>query len=137
MLVLLVCSSSMITTKFVPSLWASAILSNRFCLSPSFSALFPRLVTSSQFTKVMLPGVKPVSKEYNKFLVSLCGVMRSICSLLCSSKSPLPGHSQTNAVLLSVLFKYSSIYLIRIIVFPAPVGALTVITFLLSRSTVF
>ena len=134
--VLFRCSSSIITTNSVPSLCASAIFSNKLERSLSFNAVFPFFVTSSQLIKVTLPGSNPAIIEYIRFLVSICGAKSSILSLLCSSRFPFPGHSHTNAVFLLVFFRNASTYLIRMIVFPAPVGAFTVITCLLLVSTV-
>ena len=117
------CSSSMMTIKFIFFLCASAIRSKRFLRSLSLMAVLPRLVTSSQFMKVVLSGSNPFCKASNKFCVFLCGATEIIFLRLCSSRSPLPGHNQITAVLEFTLLKYSSTYPIRIIVLPAPVGA--------------
>ena len=107
--VLLECSSSIITINVVPLLWASAMRSYKFLRSLSRIAVFPLFVTSSQLINVVLSAAKPFKSASKRFCVLRCGANFCILLRLCSSKSPLPGHSQIKAVLLSTLQRYSSI----------------------------
>ncbi len=129
--VLLECSSSIITIKEMRSRWAAAMRSNRFFRSLSRMAVLPFFVTSSQLMKVVVPRPKPEVNASNRFCVTRCGANFRILSRLCSSRSPLPGHSQMNATSSDTLVRYSSIKSIRIIVLPEPVGDLTMMVCLL------
>ena len=132
--VLLECSSSMITINSVPARCASAMRSKRFLRSLSRIAVLPFLVTNSQLMKVVLSASNPAVRASNKFCVRRCGANLRIFWRLCSSRSPLPGHSQMNAVRLLILVRYSSIKSIRIMVLPEPVGDFTVTVCLLRLS---
>ena len=68
--VLFLCSSSIITINFIPLFCACSILSYKLLFSSSLNAVFPFLVTFSQFIKAVSCSSNPVvNTSFNVFVV--------------------------------------------------------------------
>ena len=94
--VLFLCSSSIITINFIPLFCACSILSYKLLFSSSLNAVFPFLVTFSQFIKAVSCSSNPVvNTSFNVFVVLFFSSW-FILFLLCSSSSPEPGVNHTN-----------------------------------------
>ena len=117
----------MIILKIMPLLKALSIHSKKLVRSLSFNALLPFLVSFSQFIKQQSFSLKPLVITSARSFVCALWIYLSIFALLCSSKLPLPGVSQTKTVL-ACPFMYSSIKCVRIMVLPLPVGLLRTIS---------
>ena len=123
------CDSSTIMVKVKPLSIAFWICSTKFVRSLSLSALFPFLVSFSQLMKQASFSSKPEDIISDKSFVLLPWMYLSILALLCNSRLPFPGVSQTNTALF-VLFRYSSIKCVRIMVLPLPVQLFRIISLL-------
>ena len=113
--------SSIIILKDSSAFNAFSIHSKKLVRSLSFNALLPFFVSFSQLIKHASFSSKPqVITSASNFVCALW-IYLSILSLLCISRSPLPGVSHTNTVFACSLV-YSSIKCVSIMVLPLPVG---------------